>query len=91
MLPLKKIAYYLLLTATVSTIAILAGMAVWCCVYRQFFYIPPTGPVLPESAGPDTGSGLLLFAAAFAGFAGSGILYCFNSDGQQDWIAGAGK
>ena len=76
MLPLKKIAYYLLLTATVSTIAILAGMA---------------GPVLPESAGPDTGSGLLLFAAAFAGFAGSGILYFFNSDGQQDWIEGAGK
>ena len=36
MLPLKKIAYYLLLTATVSTIAILAGMAVWCCVYRQY-------------------------------------------------------
>ena len=88
---MKKIIYWFMLTVAVLVIAMFAGMAVWCCVYRQFFYIPPTGPVLPESAGPDTGSGLLLFAAAFAGFAGSGILYFFNSDGQQDWIEGAGK
>ena len=88
---MKKIIYWFMLTIAVLVIAMFAGMAIWFCVYRQFFYIPPTGPVLPESAGPDTGSGLLLFAAAFAGFAGSGILYFFNSDGQQDWIEGAGK
>ena len=88
---MKKIIYWFMLTVAVLVIAMFAGMAIWFCVYRQFFYIPPTGPVLPESAGPDTGSGLLLFAAAFAGFAGSGILYFFNSDGQQDWIEGAGK
>jgi len=88
---MEKIIYWLMLTVAVLVIAMFAGMAIWFCVYRRFFYIPPTGPVLPESAGPDTGSGLLLFAAAFAGFAGSGILYFFNSDGQQDWIEGAGK
>lgn len=88
---MKKIIYWFMLTIAVLVIAMFAGMAIWFCVYRRFFYIPPTGPVLPESAGPDTGSGLLLFAAAFAGFAGSGILYFFNSDGQQDWIEGAGK
>ena len=88
---MKKIFYWFMLTVAVLVIAMFAGMAIWFCVYRRFFYIPPTGPVLPESAGPDTGSGLLLFAAAFAGFAGSGILYFFNSDGQQDWIEGAGK
>ena len=88
---MKKIIYWFMLTVAVLVIAMFAGMAIWFCVYRRFFYIPPTGPVLPESAGPDTGSGLLLFAAAFAGFAGSGILYFFNSDGQQDWIEGAGK
>ena len=88
---MKKIIYWFMLTVAVLVIAMFAGMAIWFCVYRRFFYIPPTGPVLPESAGPDTGSGLLLFAAAFAGFAGSGILYFFNSDGQQEWIEGAGK
>ena len=88
---MKKIIYWFMLTVAVLVIAMFAGMAIWFCVYRRFFYLPPTGPVLPESAGPDTGSGLLLFAAAFAGFAGSGILYFFNSDGQQDWIEGAGK
>ena len=88
---MKKIIYWFMLTVAVLVIAMFAGMAIWFCVYRRLFYIPPTGPVLPESAGPDTGSGLLLFAAAFAGFAGSGILYFFNSDGQQDWIEGAGK
>ena len=88
---MKKIIYWFMLTVAVLVIAMFAGMAIWFCVYRRFFYIPPTGPVLPESVGPDAGSGLLLFAAAFAGFAGSGILYFFNSDGQQDWVEGAGK
>ena len=80
---MKKIAYYLLLTATVSTIAILAGMAVWCCVYRQFFYIPPTGPVLPESAGPDTGSAICLLIASLSGFVGGGLIRLLNYSGSQ--------
>ena len=83
MLPLKKIAYYLLLTATVSTIAILAGMAVWCCVYRQFFYIPPTGPVLPESVGPDAGSAICLLIASLSGFVGGGLIRLLNYSGSQ--------
>ena len=83
MLPLKKIAYYLLLTATVSTIAILAGMAVWCCVYRRFFYIPPTGPVLPESVGPDAGSAICLLIASLSGFVGGGLIRLLNYSGSQ--------
>ena len=58
MLPLKKIAYYLLLTVTVLIVALFVSWAVYCCVYRQFFYVQPSGPVLPGGRGPTFSSGV---------------------------------
>ena len=61
---MKKIIYWFMLTVAVLVIAMFAGMAIWFCVYRRFFYIPPTGPVLPESVGPDAGGAICLLIAS---------------------------
>ena len=80
---MKKIIYWFMLTVAVLVIAMFAGMAIWFCVYRRFFYIPPTGPVLPESVGPDAGSAICLLIASLSGFVGGGLIRLLNYSGSQ--------
>lgn len=75
--------YYFLLAVTVLIIALLAGEAVWLPIYLEFFYVPPPGPVLPESAGPNLSSGLYLLTAALAGFIGGVLIHTLDYDGSQ--------
>ena len=85
---MKKFFYYFLLTVTVLAVAMAAGYAVWCWAYDQFFYVPPTGSILPESAGANAGSGLSLLAAAFAGGLGGAFLYFLEDGGPRDHTGG---
>ncbi len=85
---MKKFIYYFLLTVTVLIVALFVSWAVYCCVYRQFFYVQPSGPVLPGGMGPIFSSGVWLLVAALAGFIGGGLLRWLNYDGKQKSCSG---